>query len=127
MYNKNQEDILKEKAKIALQKYQSAENSEGISYAFDILRYTKKGLYSEKSSILETLTIQEIASYLLEAFESPHTADKNVKGFSDVDWNRVYGAMTQDHKESLEITGQHDWPSLLVTALEEISNTDDNK
>lgn len=127
MYDKNQEEVLKEKAKTALEKYQSAENGEGVSYAYDILRYSKQGLYSEKSSILETLTIQEIASYLLDVFESPYDADKNVKGFSDVDWQRVYGAMTRDHKDSMENTGMHDWPSLLTTALEEISNTESNK
>lgn len=125
-YNKSKEEIIKEKAAIALEKYQSEEGNE-ISSAYDILRYSKQGLYAEKSSIIETLTIQEIASYLLEAFQSPYTADNNVKGFSDVDWQHVYDAMTQDHNDSMQITGTHDWPSLLMTALQEISNTESNK
>ena len=36
------------------------------------------------------------------------------------DWQAIYDAMTDDHKESVEISGDnwHDWPSILIAGLE---------
>ena len=36
------------------------------------------------------------------------------------DWQAIYNAMTADHNESVEISGDswHDWPSILIAGLE---------
>ena len=33
-------------------------------------------------------------------------------------WQAIYNAMTEDHNQSMEICGIHDWPSLLTSAME---------
>lgn len=126
MYQKTKEEILQEKAKNALEEYQNADIGEGISPAYNILRYSKKGMYAEKSSLINEISIQDAAQVIVFAMESPFNSDNNVKGFKDIDWQSVYDKMTQDHNESIEITGIHDWPSLLMTALREIANKDKN-
>lgn len=40
------------------------------------------------------------------------------------DWQAIYNAMTDDHKENMEINGPiewHDWPSILIAGLEVMS------
>jgi hypothetical protein len=70
------------------------------------------------------MTAQEAAKLLLSGFEDPWYGDEHIPGFKDIDWQRVYNAMTKDHNESMEIGGTHDWPALLVVALREIAGED---
>lgn len=66
------------------------------------------------------MTVQEAAKVLLDGIRDPWHGDANIPGFKDIDWQRVYNAMTDDHNESMEISGSHDWASLMITFLEEI-------
>ena len=62
------------------------------------------------------MTVAEAAKVLLDVFEDPmHNAPH---GF---DWQSMYDEMTADHKESIEICGHHDWPSLLTVAFRALS------
>lgn len=65
-------------------------------------------------------TAQEAAKILLDGLSDPDYGDAMIEGFRDIDWQKVYDAMTHDHEESMEICGVHDWPSLLIAALSEI-------
>lgn len=67
-------------------------------------------------------TIQEAAKLLLIGLQDPDLGP-SISGYEDVDWQNVYDAMTRDHVESMEICGVHDWPSVLVAALQEIADT----
>jgi hypothetical protein len=67
------------------------------------------------------MTVQEAAKLLLQGFEDPDYGDANIPGFRDIDWQKLYTAMSEDHYESIEITGTHDWPCLLIVALREIA------
>jgi hypothetical protein len=67
------------------------------------------------------MTAQEAAKLLLSGFEDPDYGDANIPGFREINWQKVYTAMTEDHQESLDICGVHDWPSTLITALREIA------
>lgn len=66
------------------------------------------------------MTVQEAAKVLLDGIRDPWHGDANIPGFADIDWQRVYDAMTDDHNESMEICGTPDWASLMITFLEEI-------
>ena len=68
-----------------------------------------------------TMTAQEAAKFLLDGLRDPDYGDANIPGFGDIDWQKVYTEMTEDHKESMEICGTHDWPATLVTALSAIA------
>ena len=70
------------------------------------------------------MTAQEAAKLLLDGLRDPDYGDANIPGFSDIDWKKVYSEMTEDHNESLEICGTHDWPATLVTALSAIAGED---
>ena len=70
------------------------------------------------------MTAQEAAKLLLDGFEDPWHGDKHIPGFKDIDWQKVYNTMTEDHNESIEITGTHDWSSLLTVALREIAGVE---
>ena len=126
MYQKTQEEILQEKAKDALEGYKNSSEKEGISHAYNILRYAKMDMYEEKSSLMNDMSIQDAAQFILSAMESPYEADKNVKGFKDVNWQSVYDKMTEDHNDSIDITGFHDWHSLIMTGLREIANEEES-
>jgi hypothetical protein len=67
------------------------------------------------------MTAQEAAKLLLSGLEDPDYGDVNIPGFREINWQNVYDAMTEDHNESMEICGTHDWPVLLITALREIA------
>ena len=67
------------------------------------------------------MTAQEAAKLLLSGLEDPWHGDEHIPGFRDIDWQKLYTAMTEDHNESMEICGTHDWPALLVVALREIA------
>ena len=69
-------------------------------------------------------TAQEAAKILLDGLSDPDYGDANIQGFKDIDWQKVYDAMTHDHTESMEICGVHDWPSLLIAAFREIAGED---
>ena len=69
-------------------------------------------------------TAQEAAKILLDGLSDPYYGDANIQGFKDIDWQKVYDAMTHDHEESMEICGVHDWPSLLIAAFIEIAGED---
>ena len=64
------------------------------------------------------MTAQEAAKVLLDGIRDPWHGDANIPGFKD--WQRVYNAMTDDHNESMRISGFPDWASLMITLLEEI-------
>ena len=70
------------------------------------------------------MTAQEAAKLLLDGIEDPWHGDANIPGFKDIDWQKVYNVMTEDHNESIEIGGTHDWPALLVVALREIAGVE---
>lgn len=67
------------------------------------------------------MTAQEAAKLLLSGIEDPWYGDEHITGFRDINWQQVYTAMTEDHNQSMEICGTHDWPALLVVALREIA------
>ena len=69
------------------------------------------------------MTAQEAAKLLLSGFEDPDYGDANIPGFREINWQKLYNAMTEDHTESMEISGYPDWPALLVVALREITGT----
>jgi hypothetical protein len=71
------------------------------------------------------MTAQEAAKLLLDGLEDPYYGDANIPGFRDIDWQKLYTAMSEDHYESLEITGTHDWSSLLIAALREIAGEEE--
>ena len=71
------------------------------------------------------MTAQEAANLLLSGIQDPWYGDANIPGFADIDWQRVYSAMTADHNESMEIGGAPDWPALLVVALQEIAGEEE--
>lgn len=70
------------------------------------------------------ITIQEAAKLLLIGLQDPDVGS-SIPGYAGVDWQKVYDAMTQDHMESMQICGVHDWPSVLITALREIAGEDE--
>ena len=70
------------------------------------------------------MTAQQAAKLLLSGIEDPWHGDANIPGFREINWQKVYTAMTEDHRESLDICGTHDWPALLVVALREIAGED---
>lgn len=59
------------------------------------------------------ITPQQAAKVLLSCFTDPNENPLNVK--------KLFDAMTEDHKESMEVCGIHDWPSLLVSAFSAIA------
>jgi hypothetical protein len=68
------------------------------------------------------ITAQQAAKLLLDGLSDPDYGDGHIEGFKDINWQSVYDSMTNDHNESMEICGSHDWPSLLIAALTEIAN-----
>ena len=71
------------------------------------------------------MTAQEAAKLLLDGFRDPDHGDATIEGFKDINWQRLYNAMTIDHNESMEICGTHDWPVLLIVALQEIAGEEE--
>ena len=67
------------------------------------------------------MTAQEAAKLLLNGFTDPWHGDANIPGFKDINWQKVYNAMTEDHNENMEISGRPDWPSTLIAGLQEIA------
>lgn len=67
------------------------------------------------------MTAQEAATTLLSGFVDPWLGDRTIPGFSDINWQKVYAAMTAEHEENMRITGRCDWPAMLVVALGEIA------
>ena len=67
------------------------------------------------------MTAQEAAKLLLSGLEDPWHGDEHIPGFRDIDWQKLYNAMTEDHNENMAIGGTHDWPSTLIVALREIA------
>ena len=67
------------------------------------------------------MTAQEAAKLLFRGLEDPWHGDAHIPGFKEIDWQKVYNAMTEDHNESMEISGYPDWPALLIVALREIA------
>lgn len=70
------------------------------------------------------MTAQQAAKLLLDGIEDPWYGDEHILGFKDIDWQRVYDAMTEDHNESMAIGGTHDLPALLAVALRAIAGED---
>lgn len=64
-----------------------------------------------------SLSLSFISSLLLQAFQDPYWADAMLPGFRGCDFQKLYDAMTEDHAQSMEIGGSHDWPSLLIAAF----------
>jgi hypothetical protein len=69
----------------------------------------------------DPISAQDAAKILLDGLVDPDYGDTHIPGFKNIDWQKVYDAMTTDHNESIQICGSHDWPSLLIAALTEIS------
>lgn len=71
------------------------------------------------------MTAQQAAKLLLSGIEDPWHGDEHIPGFKDIDWQKVYTDMTEDHNESVGIGGRYDWPALLVVALRAIAGEEE--
>lgn len=58
--------------------------------------------------------LREAAATILAVLEDPDSLAYE----HHPDWQAIYTAMTEDHNQSMEICGIHDWPSLLTSAME---------
>lgn len=67
------------------------------------------------------MTAQQAAKLLLDGLTDPWNGDRNISGFQDIDWHKVYSAMTKDHNENIQISGSPDWCSTLIAGLQEIA------
>ena len=92
--------------------------------------YLRYGSYYEKSMARELLAhrrasqaapapsdgLREAAATILAVLEDPDSLPYE----HHPDWQAIYNAMTADHNESVEISGDswHDWPSILIAGLE---------
>lgn len=76
------------------------------------IEYVRKDV----TDLARRVIVAEAAKVLLDVFEAPmHNAP------NDFDWQSMYDEMSADHKESMEICGDHDWPSILTVALTALS------
>ncbi len=60
--------------------------------------------------------LREAAATILAVLQDPDSLPIE----KHPDWQAIYNAMTADHNESVEISGDswHDWPSILIAGLE---------
>ena len=71
-------------------------------------------------------SIQEAAKLLHDCLTDPWVADKEVPGFSEVDWQKVYTAMREDYEENMKAGDHEDWPSVIIAALDVISGNSED-
>ena len=58
--------------------------------------------------------LREAAATILAVLEDPDSLPYE----HHPNWQAIYNAMTEDHNQSMEICGMHDWPSILIAGLE---------